>query len=44
MAILKGPIKYTGNLDDLSAYTMRGTDKIILRRKGGASALQIKNI
>ncbi len=42
MAQLVGGIKFTGTLDNLSAYTMRGSDKVILRRKGGPKKAQIK--
>lgn len=34
---------FTGSLGNLSAYTMRGSDKVILRRKGGPSKKKIKN-
>jgi hypothetical protein len=43
MAKLIGPIQYTGTIQDLSAYKMRGLDKIILRSKGGPTKQQIKN-
>jgi hypothetical protein len=43
MAILDSAFGFTGPLGNLSAYKMRGSDKIILRRKGGASADKIKN-
>lgn len=42
MAYLKG-ITFIGGLGDVTAYTMKGSDKIILRRKGGASRSRIKN-
>lgn len=42
MAKLVGNVQFTGTLSDLSAYKRRGSDKIILRRKGGASKHQIK--
>ena len=42
MAKLEGEILFTGSLGNLSAYKMRGVDKIILRRKGGATKQQIK--
>lgn len=42
MAILKNSIQFTGRLSDLSAYTMKGSDKIILRTKGGPTKKQIK--
>jgi len=40
MATLNG-IEFTGSLGDLSAYRMKGSDKIILRKKGGPSKKQI---
>lgn len=42
MAIIKNPIQFTGSVGNLTAYTMRGSDKIILRTKGGASKKKIK--
>ena len=43
MAILKSSVLFTGTLGDLSAYTMRGSDKVILRRKGGPSKKRIQS-
>ena len=43
MAKLNGIINFSGSLGDLSAYTMRGVDKVIIRKKGGASRDKIKN-
>jgi hypothetical protein len=43
MAKLEGNILFTGSLDNLSAYKMRGSDKIILRKKGGPTKKQIKH-
>jgi hypothetical protein len=43
MAKLTGNIQFTGSLGNVSAYTMRGSDKVILRTKGGASREKIKN-
>lgn len=42
MAKLQGPFGYTGSMGELSAYRMQGVDKIILRRKGGASREKIR--
>ena len=42
MAILDGDVSFTGPLGNLSAYRMRGVDRIILRRKGGPSKKKIK--
>ncbi|MFI5154245.1 MAG: hypothetical protein ACHQET_12975 [Chitinophagales bacterium] len=44
MATLHGnpAFSFTGNISNISAYTMRGHDKIILRSKGGASKRKIK--
>jgi hypothetical protein len=41
MAILDG-IHFTGSIGGMSAYRMKGSDKIILRSKGGASKQKIK--
>jgi hypothetical protein len=43
MAQLIGEILFTGSMQNLSAYKMRGSDKIILRKKGGPSKKQIKH-
>lgn len=43
MAKLIGDIQLTGTLNNLSYYKMRGSDKIIVRRKGGPSKKQVKN-
>lgn len=42
MAILKNGLQFTGGISGLSAYTMKGSDKIILRTKGGPTKAQIK--
>lgn len=41
MAILKGNIEFTGSIGNLSAYKMRGSEKTILRTKGGADKKKI---
>lgn len=41
MPFLEGPFAFTGKLDMLSAYRMRGVDKIVVRRKGGPSREKI---
>ena len=43
MAFLKDGIQFTGSINKLSAYSMRGSDKIILRTQGGADRKQIQN-
>ncbi|MCS3799251.1 hypothetical protein [Niastella sp. OAS944] len=43
MAKLEGTIQLTGSVQNLSFYKMRGSDKIIIRRKGGPSKKQVKN-
>ena len=43
MAKLQGEVVFTGTLGDLSAYRMRGVDRIIVRRKGGPSKKKIKS-
>jgi hypothetical protein len=42
MAILKNGLQFTGSVGNLSAYTRRGSDKVIIRTKGGASRDKIK--
>ena len=43
MARLSGnEIQFTGSIKNLTAYTMRGHDGIVLRQKGGPSKLHIK--
>ncbi len=42
MARLKGDLNFTGSLGNISAYTMHGSNKVILRSKGGASRDKIK--
>ena len=41
MAKLTPGIQFTGSIAGLSAYTMKGTDKIILRTKGGLTKKQV---
>jgi len=41
MGILKNGIQFTGSVGNISAYTIKGSDKIILRAKGGATKEQI---
>jgi hypothetical protein len=43
MAKLDGTIQFTGSLQNLSFYKMRGSDKIIVRKKGGPSRKQVKH-
>ena len=43
MAIIKGPIQLEGGVGGMSFYTRRGSDKIIVRTKGGPSKQAIKN-
>jgi hypothetical protein len=42
MAKLHSAIQFTGALGNLSAYSMRGSDRIVLRTKGGPSRQRIK--
>src|SRR5579862_1387448 len=37
MAQLESEFEFTGSLGNLSAYKMRGVDRIVIRTKGGAS-------
>jgi hypothetical protein len=41
MAILEHGIKFTGSVGNMSAYRMKGTDKIVVRTKGGGSRKKI---
>lgn len=43
MATLDGTFQFTGSIQKLSFYKMRGSDKIIVRKKGGPSKKQVKN-
>lgn len=43
MGTLTSDIQFTGSVGNLTAYRMRGTDKIVVRRKGGATKERIKN-
>lgn len=43
MSHLTGTIQFTGSLGNLSAYKLKGSDKIIIRTKGGPSKHRIKN-
>jgi hypothetical protein len=42
MAIVKGTVVMTGGFGNASFYTVRGSDKVIARTKGGASKEKIK--
>lgn len=42
MAILNNPLGLTGKMGNLTAYKMNGLDKVIVRRKGGATKKRIK--
>ncbi len=44
MAIVKGVFQVTGSVGELSFYTRRGSDKVIMRTKGGASGDKIKHL
>ena len=41
MAIIKGAIQMTGSIKGVSFYSVRGSDKVIMRTKGGASKNKI---
>ena len=43
MATLKEGLELTGSLGNLSAYKIKGSDKIIVRRKGGPKPKQVLN-
>ena len=44
MAKLSAPLQFTGSLGGLSAYTLKGSDSIILRTKGGPSKKQVQRM
>lgn len=44
MAIVKGPFQITGSISGVSFYTRRGSDKVIMRSKGGISGDKIKRL
>jgi hypothetical protein len=44
MGILNSDVPFTGSIKGLTAYKMRGSDKIILRSKGGATKKQIQKL
>lgn len=41
MAIIKGAIQMTGSIKGVSFYSVRGSDRVIMRTKGGASKRKI---
>jgi hypothetical protein len=41
MATVKGPFEITGSIKGVSFYTQRGSDKVIMRTKGGATKEKI---
>jgi hypothetical protein len=43
MAQLVGDFLFTGSLQNLTAYKMKGSDKIVIRKKGGPSKEQVKH-
>jgi len=43
MTIVKGFMQMTGSIKGVSFYTLRGSDKVIMRTKGGATKKQIAN-
>ena len=44
MAIVKGVIQMTGSVQNMSFYTRRGSDKVIMRTKGGVSKEKIAKL
>src|SRR5690349_2015025 len=42
MALLESMLQFTGSMGNISAYRMRGVDKIVIRKKGGATRRQIQ--
>ena len=43
MVKIKGPFQLSGSMAGISFYKMRGSDKVIMRTKGGASKEKIQN-
>ena len=43
MAIVKGFLQMTGSIKGMSFYTRVGSDKVIMRTKGGPSKYTVKN-
>ena len=43
MAIVKGFLQMTGGIKGMSFYTRVGSDKVIMRTKGGPSKYTVKN-
>ncbi len=41
MATVKGPFEFNGSIKGVSFYTQKGSDKVIMRTKGGASKEKI---
>lgn len=41
MAIIKGFMQLTGSIQGVSFYTLKGSDKVIMRTKGGATKKRI---
>jgi len=42
MAIVKGPFQFSGGISGVSFYTIAGSDRVIMRTKGGPKARRIK--
>lgn len=42
MAILTGPFQFTGSLGEYSVYRIKGSDKLVVRRKGGPTKRQLQ--
>jgi hypothetical protein len=43
MAIIRGPLQFTGTVGDMTAYRLKGSDKVILRQKAGPSLHRMKH-
>lgn len=43
MTVVKGILTMTGSMGNVSFYTRRGSDKVIMRTKGGAKKKQMEN-
>lgn len=44
MAIVKGPFQLSGSIGNVSFYTRRDSDKVIMRTKGGVSGKKMKRL
>lgn len=43
MAIIKGPVQFTGTIGDVTAYRLQGSDKVILKQKSEPNLHRMKH-